>query len=376
MITRLLQSQITQELYKNQVIVLYGPRRSGKTTLVREILKTQQNSEYFNCEEEFVKNILSKNDSSRILNFFGDRDIIVLDEAQVIPEIGQRLKLLYDTKPELQIIATGSSSFDLANQVGSPLLGRMRQFTLYPFSTGEIINEYGSSFVYKNLEKLMIYGFYPQAFDKTNQEAKQSLIKISQGNLYKDILAYQELKKPALLSKLTLLLAINIGKELNYNWLAQRLNTSIVTIENYLDLLQKVFIIYKLNSLQKNLSKEISRGFKIYFTDLGLRNCLIENFNLLEMRTDVGGVWENFCVIEKLKQIQYQQTNSKLYFWRTTDQQEIDLVEVKNGLYNAFEFKYNERKTPKLPNQFAKAYPNHKFNVINPDNWLELLEDR
>jgi len=216
-------------------------------------------------------------------------------------------------------------------------------------------------------------GFYPQAFNKSDGEAKNALKKIAEGNLYKDILAYQGLKKPALLTKLTLLLALNIGKELNYNWLAQRLNTSITTIEHYLDLLEKVFIIYKLNSLQKNLSKEISRGFKVYFTDLGLRNQIIDNFNSLEMRSDVGEMWENFCVMEKLKQINYQQKNSKIYFWRTTDQQEIDLVEVENDSYKTFEFKWNSKKKAKLPNSFANAYPNHTFQVINQDNWLEFV---
>ncbi len=329
--------------------------------------------EYFNCEEEFVKNALNKNDSNRILNFFGKHELVVLDEAQVIPEIGKRLKLIFDTKPDLQVIATGSSSFDLANQVGSPLLGRMKQFTLYPFSINEIQENFGTTILYKNLERFLIYGFYPQAFNKTNKESIEALKKIGEGNLYKDILAYEDLKKPALLSKLTLLLAVNIGKELNYNWLAQRLNTSIVTVENYLDLLEKVFIIYKLNSLQKNLSKEISRGFKVYFTDLGLRNYLINNFNPLEIRSDIGQIWENFCVIEKLKKIKYTQKNSKIYFWRTTDQQEIDLVEVKNEFYKTFEFKWNNRKKAKLPNSFKEAYPNHSFEVVNQDNWLEFV---
>lgn len=373
MITRLLQKQIVNDLFKEQVIILYGPRRSGKTTLVKEILKDYKNAEYYNCEEEFVKNALSKNDSSRILNFFGNRELVVLDEAQTIPEIGQRLKLIFDTKPNLQIIATGSSSFDLANQVGSPLLGRMKQYTLYPFSTLEIQHNLGSSILFKELEKFMVYGFYPQAFNKSNEESVDALKKIAEGNLYKDILAYQDLKKPALLSKLTLLLAVNIGKELNYNWLAQRLNTSIVTVENYLDLLEKVFIVYKLNSLQKNLSKEISRGFKVYFTDLGLRNYLVNDFNPLEFRTNIGEVWENFCVIEKLKQIQYTKKSSKIYFWRTRDQQEIDLVEVENGMYKAFEFKWNTKKKANLPSSFKEGYPNHTFEVVNKDNWLSFV---
>jgi hypothetical protein len=373
MISRFLQKQIIEELFKEQVITLYGPRRSGKTTLVKEILKNYKNSEYFNCEEDYVKNALNKNDSTKILNFFGKHNLIVLDEAQVISEIGQRLKLIFDTKPDLQIIATGSSSFDLANQVGSPLLGRMKQFTLYPFSALEIQENLGASVLHKNLENFLIYGFYPQAFNKTNQESINALKKIAEGNLYKDILAYEDLKKPALLSKLTLLLAVNIGKELNYNWLAQRLNTSIATVENYLDLLEKVFIIYKLNSLQKNLNKEISRGFKVYFTDLGLRNYLINNFNPFEIRSDIGQIWENFCVMEKLKQIKYNQKNSRIYFWRTIDRQEIDLVEVENENYQAYEFKWNDRKKAKLPNSFKQAYPNHSFQVVNRENWLEFL---
>jgi predicted AAA+ superfamily ATPase len=225
----------------------------------------------------------------------------------------------------------------------------------------------------QDLEKTILFGSYPQVFGKSNTDSIESLKAIVEGNLYKDILALENLKKPELLSKLTQTLAINIGKELNYNWLAQRLNTSIPTIENYLNLLEKAFIITKLSSLQKNLNKEITRGFKVYFIDLGIRNYLINNFNPLEIRNDVGEIWENFCVVERMKKNEYARKFLKTHFWRTTDQQEIDYLEVLNQNYSTFEFKWSSNKKAKLPKIFAENYPNHTFEVINQENWLEFV---
>jgi predicted AAA+ superfamily ATPase len=373
MIERMLEKQIVDSFFQKRVIILYGPRRSGKTTLCQKILGNVSDSEYFNCEEDTVKLALNQNNSSRIKSFFGNRKLIVLDEAQIIPEIGKRLKLMIDTYPDMQIIATGSSSFDLANQVGSPLLGRMKQFVLYPLSTIETKQEVGTLKTVQDLEKTMLFGSYPQIFGKSNTDSIEALKAIVEGNLYKDILALENLKKPELLSKLTQTLAINIGKELNYNWLAQRLNTSIPTIENYLNLLEKAFIITKLSSLQKNLNKEITRGFKIYFLDMGIRNYLINNFNPLEIRNDVGEIWENFCVVERMKKNEYERRLLKTHFWRTTDQQEIDYIEVENENYNAFEFKWNSSKKAKLHKIFAENYPSHSFEVINQNNWLEFV---
>jgi uncharacterized protein len=373
MITRIIESQVLESLFKGQVIILYGPRRSGKTTLCQKIIKSQPDSEYFNCEENAVKFALADNNSSKIKSFFGNKKLIILDEAQIIPEIGQRLKLMVDTYPEMQIIATGSSSFDLASQVGSPLLGRMKQFTLFPFAIGETKTQIGTMKTLQDLEKTMLFGSYPQVFGKSNSESVEVLKSIVEGNLYKDILALENLKKPELLTKLTQTLAINIGKELNYSWLAQRLNTSIVTIENYLDLLEKAFIIKKISGLQKNLNKEITRGFKVYFVDLGIRNFLINNFNSFDIRNDIGEVWENFCVIERIKKNTYERKVIKTYFWRTTDQQEIDYLEVQNEFYATFEFKWSSIKKAKLPKVFAENYPNHTFEIINQGNWLEFV---
>jgi uncharacterized protein len=373
MIARIIENQIINSLFKEQIVILYGARRSGKTTLCKQILTSVPNSEYFNCEEEVVKSAMTENNSSKMASFFGNRKLIILDEAQTIPNIGERLKLMIDTYPDRQIIATGSSSFDLANQVGSPLLGRMKQFVLYPFSIQEIREEVGTVKTIQDLEQTLIFGSYPQVFRKSNEDSIEALRGIAEGNLYKDILALENLKKPALLSKLTQTLAINIGKELNYNWLAQRLNTSIVTIENYLSLLEKSFIITKLSSLQKNLNKEISRGFKVYFVDLGIRNYLINNFNPLDLRSDVGEMWENFCIMERLKKNEYERKFVKAHFWRTTDQQEIDYLEVQNEQYYTFEFKWGSGKKVRLPKAFADNYPNHTFEIINTSNWLDFV---
>lgn len=374
MISRIVEKNIQDSLFLGKVIILYGARRVGKTTIAKNLLeKYSDRGGYFNCEELGVQEILSENSSSKMLKYFGDKDLLIFDEAQIIPEIGQRLKLLIDTKPSLQIIATGSSSFDLANKIGEPLTGRMLQFTLYPLSVKEISQDSSLVEVYSNLENLLIYGSYPSVWGSSRTLAYQELTYIAGNNLYKDILAFENLKKPSLLQNLIKLLAVNLGKEVSFSWLAQRLNTSIQTVEHYLDLLEKTFIIYTLRTLNKNLNKEISRGFKVYFSDLGVRNYFINNFNTLDIRDDIGGLWENFCFIERKKYLEYNYRYVNTYFWRTYDQKEIDYIEEAGGHYDAFEFKWSDKKNATLPVDFANAYPQNSFSVVNNKSWSEFL---
>jgi uncharacterized protein len=308
----------------------------------------------------------------------GDYDLIVLDEAQTIADIGWRLKLIYDYQQgrgkKIKIIATGSSSFELANQINEPLTGRAQQFWLYPLSLQELRQGYTVPEIKQRLAQVLIYGLYPSIFDQSLDTINLEIGKIFSNYLYKDILTFESIKNSSLLNDLTKLLALQIGSEVSFNSLAQKLNVSITTIDRYLNLLEQAFIIFRLRTLNRNSSKEITRNFKIYFYDLGMRNYIINNFNPIDLRTDIRELWENFCVIERLKKLEYNQgLLPSMYFWRTYSQQEIDFVEEQNGSFNAVEFKYSEKKKDKIPSEFAKSYPNHSFEVINKDNFDRFL---
>jgi uncharacterized protein len=374
MYNRIIKTQIQEALFKNKLIILYGPRQVGKTTLIKEILKDYPDSEYLTGDDVVVRTRLSKNDLGDLIASFKNLKLLVIDEAQKILNIGNTLKLLVDNIPSLQVIATGSSSFELANQIREPLTGRYFQFFLYPLSFTEILNQQTSLFLYKGvIEKQLIYGSYPDIYDLDNKEAVNRLNLLAGDYLYRDILNLQEVKSPTILTKLTSALAFQIGSEVSKNELAGLLNTTKETVARYIDLLKKAFIIFELSSFSRNLRNEISKNSKYYFYDLGLRNSLIQNFNPIELRNDVGGLFENFCILERLKVNTYNQNHPNYYFWRTYDQQEIDFIEEEGGLLKCFEFKYNSKKTGKLPIIFQKTYLNSTFKVINLENFREFI---
>ncbi|MFH1610941.1 MAG: ATP-binding protein [Patescibacteria group bacterium] len=372
-IPRKIQKNIQKRLFKNKVIVVYGARQVGKTTLVKQILKEHKGKNlYLNCELLSVKQNLEIQEAEKLKQYLGDNKLIVLDEAQKISNIGLILKILVDTYPEMQIIATGSSSFDLANKTSEPLTGRVDKFTLYPFSIEEINQKNNKFDIDAKLENIMRFGSYPEIFSLGEVDAINRLNEISSNYLYKDILTFENLKKSDLILDLLQLLALQLGNEVSYHEIAKQLGVSRLTIKKYIDLLEKSFVIFKLRAFSRNLRKEISKSVKIYFYDLGIRNSLIQNYNKLNIRNDKGALWENLMIIERIKFISYNNIHANQYFWRTYDQQEIDYMEEKDGKLYAYEFKYNKDKS-KYPKEFMSNYKNTEFKIINNKNYWDIV---
>jgi len=373
MIKRLLQKNIEKNLFKGNIIIVYGARQVGKTTLVRQIMEdSHKKSKYLNCEILSVKDELKEAEPEKLKYFLGDAELIVLDEAQSIENIGLILKVLVDTYPELQIIATGSSSFDLANKVNEPLTGRAIEFKLYPLSVEELKGDKDLFDVESKIEKLLTLGSYPEVFTLNKEEAVQKIEQISSNYLFKDILNYEGLKKPKVLINLLKMLALQIGNEVSYNELSKNLGVNTRTVEKYIDLLEKCFVVFRLNAFSKNLRKEISKSFKVYFYDLGIRNSLIRNYNPLEIRNDAGALWENFCIIERIKRNSYYNIYANYYFWRTYTQKEIDFIEEREGKLFAYEIKWN-KKAKSIPKEFLEEYKNSSFEVINRNNYFKFF---
>lgn len=365
--------KINHLLFNNKVIILYGARQVGKTTLSQTIIKPYGiKGKYINCELPQYRKILQNHDVEHFKLITKDLKILVLDEAQTIENIGLFLKIITDTYPELQIIATGSSSFNLANKVNEPLTGRSIRFMLYPLSMSEIATKFDSASLIEKTPSMMQYGLYPEVFNHNSELAQINLSSIASNYLYKDILSYEEIKKPKLLENLLILLALQLGNEVSYNEIAKNLNTSSHTIERYIDLLEKIFVIYRLHSFSRNLRKEISKSFKVYFYDLGIRNFIINNFNDMNLRNDTWHLWENFCINEIIKHRNNNLSFPNIYFWRTYDQKEIDFIEEKDGMLYAYEMKWGNKKV-KPPKEFISNYPNSKFYLLNRDNFLEIL---
>ena len=359
-----------------KIIILYGPRRVGKTTLVNEIItKLKTNSKYLDCTDPRVREILQNQGIDDLKSRFEDLDLLVLDEAQLVINIGQTLKLFADHFNNLQVIATGSSSFELSNQIVEPLTGRHHTYYLYPISYLERYPK--KDILWPNgLENWLIYGSYPTIITEDSvQKKQQELNLLTSDYLFKDILALENIKNSNLLRNLLEALALQLGSEVSYTELGNLLGVSKNTVEKYIDLLEKSYIIFKLHPLSKNPRKEISKTKKIYFYDLGIRNTLIRNLNPLKLRQDSGALWENFCIIERLKANRYQQRLLNSYFWRTYSQVEIDYIEEHSGKLFTFEFKINKIGQIILPRYFADFYKNnsptiHTVNSSNFDKWI------
>lgn len=375
MYPRELQKLILEQINHPEVILIYGARQTGKSTLLDMLSARQQDLpenrfKILNCENPLVADALLSMNIERIRQLFGGASVIALDEAQVVPGIGRILKYVYDEyRPALHIIATGSSSFELADSAGEPLTGRNITFRLYPLSLKELDMQLGWLKVLERLDDLLIYGSYPAIVDLPPAEKQQKLITLTGDYLFKDIFKFERLRNPMLLRKLLKALALQVGNLVNFNELAQLAGVSPITIERYLDLLEKSFVIYSLGSFGGNLRNELKKSRKYYFYDNGIRNALINNFALPADRTDMGALWENFCISQLVKRNEYAGIHHNLYFWRTYDGAEIDLVEERNGQLTAWEFKYNPRKQAKVPPAFADKYPLQSFTVINPANF-------
>lgn len=352
------------------MIVLYGARQVGKTVMSQSILKKySDNAKYINCELEQNKIALSTTNSEKLKAFLGDYKLIVLDETQKVTNIGLVLKILHDTFPEIQIIATGSSSFDLASGVSEPLTGRAKTFELFPLSIEEVKNNFDLFKVEGSLENILRFGSYPKIFGKSEEEMRLDLDDLVSKYLYRDILEFEKIKKSGLIFNMCQLLALQVGSEISYQELAEKLGINRLTVIKYLDILEQSFVIFKLYSFARNLRDEISGSVKIYFYDLGVRNSLIQAYNPLNLRDDVGKLWENFCIVERRKNNNNNFRFVNSYFWRTYQQKEIDYVEEVNGKLAGFEFKWSDRGTTRLPKLWLETYKNASFEVVDRENY-------
>lgn len=374
MIHRTIQSQIENRLQPGKVLILYGPRRVGKTVLMKQIVDNYQGTkQLLNGEDYDVQALLAERSAANYKRIFDHTDILAIDEAQHIPDIGAKLKLIVDELPHLTVFVTGSSSFDLQNQTGEPLVGRANRFVLMPFSHQEIQQKENPIEIRQNLESRLIYGSYPEVvLESDHQKNTEYLRDLIDAYLLKDILAIDGIKNASKMRELLQLIAFQTGSEVSYDELATKLSISKNTVQKYLDLLSKVFIIYRLGGFSRNLRKEVAKAGKWYFYDNGIRNALIGRLNPLSLRDDAGILWENYIISEKLKQNLHQRQNNTYYFWKTYDRQEIDLIEENENELNAFEIKWGN-KTPKVPVAFAKAYPNATFQIINKDNYTDFV---
>jgi predicted AAA+ superfamily ATPase len=374
-INRIIESQITNLIDSNKVILILGTRRVGKTFLINSIQKNYKSKLIFLNGEDFdVQEIIKNRSTSNYKRLVGDNKLIIIDEAQSIPEIGMALKLLIDTNPNLTIIATGSSSLDLMNKTGEPLTGRNYQFNLYPISQLELMSTENFLETKQNLEERLIFGSYPELINLVSNDDKRNYLQqLVQSYLLKDILSFAAIKHSDKIVSLLRLIAYQVGSEVSYNELGTQLGMSRLTVETYLDLLSKVFIIYKLPSYSTNQRKEVTKSSKWYFFDNGIRNAIINDFRIPTLRNDIGNLWENYLVSERIKSNKYLNKTKELYFWRNYNQQEVDLIEVRDGAIATFEFKYSGNKKIKQPLSFKTLYPESTFECINKDNYLDFV---
>lgn len=374
MIKRYYSKKISKFLEPNKVLVLYGPRQAGKTTLLKEFLKSYKKNAYSSTgENSNLQRILESNDFSKIIPFFKDYNLIAIDEAQKIENIGQGLKIIVDQIKGIKIIATGSSSFDLSNKIGEPLVGRQKVIKLFPISAIELADNYGKMFLNDQLENLLIYGSYPEIITaKSYSKKKEYLVQIRDSYLCKDILEFEKIKNNRKILDILRLIAFQIGNEVSLEEIGNSLSMSKNTVEKYLDLLEKSFILINVRGFSKNLRKEVTKMSRYYFYDTGIRNAIIENFNPLENRNDIGMLWENFIIIERIKKQMYHSIFSNNYFWRTYDQKEIDWVEEREGKLFGYEIKWGNKKT-KEPKIWKQTYSEAKFKIINQENYLDFI---
>lgn len=369
MIKRFYSNKLENWIQPNKVLVLYGPRQVGKTTLIRSYLENYKGKLFQSTGEDAqLQQLLDEPRISDLKVFFGDYDLLFIDEAQMIPNVGLALKLLVDHIPDIKIIATGSSSFDLSNKVGEPLVGRQFILKLLPVSLLELKEDLGWADVYAQLETLMIYGTYPDVLNQKSLKEKVNYLNLLRdGYLYKDLLILEQLKNSKKLNDLLRLLAFQIGQEVSIQELGVQLGMSKNTVARYLDLLEKAFVIINVRGFSRNLRKEVSKSSRFYFYDNGVRNAVINNFNRLQNRDDVGKLWENFVFMERMKKREYHQIHANVYFWRTYDQKEIDLVEERGGKLFGYEFKYRPQKVIP-PQDWLKTYSGASFKVVHRDN--------
>ena len=372
MIQRILSQNIQNVLNKNKAIILLGARQTGKTTLLKQLFENQSNTLWLNGDDADVQNLFANATSTSLRAAIGSYKTVIIDEAQRIENVGLKLKLITDQISNLQLIATGSSAFELSNSINEPLTGRKWEFQLFPLSFAEMVQHHGLFEEKRLLRHRLLYGYYPDVVVNQGNE-QQILRQLADSYLYKDILQWEGIQKPERLLILLKALAFQIGSQVSYNELSQTCGLDAKTVEKYILLLEKTFVIFRLGSFARNLRNELKFSRKIYFYDNGIRNSLISNFSQIEMREDKGALWENFLVAERMKKLHYNEIWANSYFWRTKNQQEIDYIEEKDGTVSAFEFKWNVKKQPKINPTFKTTYNVENMQVISPDNVEEFL---
>jgi predicted AAA+ superfamily ATPase len=372
MIKRELKSVIKQKLEGGKAIIVLGPRQTGKTTLLSEIAGETGEFLFLNCDESFVREQLENSDLVNLKRIIGKFTTVFIDEAQRVKNIGLTLKLITDQIKDIQLLVSGSSSLELANEINEPLTGRKWEYMLFPVSWKEL-NSYSDYLkAMQQLGNRMIYGMYPEVITNTGSET-EILKLIADSYLYKDLLSFKGIRKPEILQKLLKALAFQVGNQVSYNELANTLQIDKNTVSIYIDLLEKAFVIFRLQPLSRNLRNEISTSRKFYFFDTGIRNILINNLNPIDFRNDLGALWENFIISERMKFIHYNSIYANTYYWRTHQQQEIDYIEERNGKLYAYEFKWKATKKVRFPVSFSKSYPNSDFQVIDHQNFNDFL---
>lgn len=372
MIERLLYKTIENKLFVGKVIILTGARQVGKTTLLKHLLRQKEGVLWLNGDELQVQNLFANASADRLLSEFSNSKIVILDEAQRIENIGLRLKLIADSDSEVQVIATGSSAFELANKVNEPLTGRKWEYQMFPLSFGEMVAHHGKLKEMRMLPRRIIYGYYPEVV--TNDGNEVEILKLlTDAYLYKDILSWESIKHPDKLQTLLRALAYQVGLQVSYNELSQMCSMDSKTVERYINLLEQCYIIFRLPSFARNLRHELKSSRKIYFYDNGIRNALIADYRAPEVRQDIGALWENFVIAERMKSNEYYHRWVNRYFWRTKQQQEIDYLEELEGKLHAYEMKWNPRAKASITKTFTEAYPNSEFRVITPHNIEDFL---
>jgi predicted AAA+ superfamily ATPase len=369
MIKRSIEYQLNERLFKGKAIVIYGSRQVGKTTLVKMLLSPFQNKVLsLNGDDTDSRILLKDATAPKIKSITGSKTILFLDEAQRFENIGLLIKMIVDQIPEIQVIATGSSAFELADRIRESMAGRAFEYQLFPFSYHELVDYHTSITERRLLTQRLLYGYYPEII--TNQgDAAELLYSLVDSALYKDILTIEQIRKPVLIQKLLQALALQIGQEVSFNEIAQLIGSNRETVERYVDIFEKSFIIHILPAFSGNVRNEIKRGRKIYFCDNGIRNALIGDFRQLEFRSDAGPLWENFLIMERYKYLHYSKKRIQSYFWRSTQQQEVDYIEIENQNMNAWEFKWNPNKKTFFPVTFTKAYSPLATTLVNSDTF-------
>ncbi len=373
MITRTLEKNILPLLGDKKALIIMGARQVGKSTLLRQILAERKDVVWMNGDEMDIQELFREMTSTRIRALLGDKKLLVIDEAQRIQDIGLRIKLVTDQIPEVQVVATGSSSFELAAKVNEPLTGRKREFRMFPLTFQEMVGHTSFMEEVRMIPHRMVYGYYPEVVCNPGNE-RNLLKELSDSYLYRDILSLENINKPDKLVRLLKALALQIGNQVSYNEIGNLIGLDSKTVERYVDVLEKSYIVFRLYSFSRNLRNELKTVRKVYFWDMGIRNAVVGNLAQVENRTDVGNLWENFVIAERLKQNMYKNSFAQSWFWRTRQQSEIDYIEEEDGHLLAFEFKWNERKgNVKCPDAFSKSYPEAMFKVITPKNIEEFL---